>query len=109
MLIVEFMQYRNVLCGRIVAMSDNLRDENLDFCKVFDGNETYYIRSKGHPDIKQNRLYLRGTETSRDEMAFSYAYDTVLEATRAKKAFSRMIIELNVENCYEYSPEIVGG
>ena len=29
MLIVEFVQYRNVLCGRVLAMNDELRGKGI--------------------------------------------------------------------------------
>lgn len=103
MLIVEFLQYHSVLCGRVLAMSEDLRNKG-----ALHEMEAFSISSEAIPALTGDRLYIRGSNTENDETVFSYQYSSTQKASEAKSAFSRMIRELNIENCYSCQPEIVG-
>lgn len=104
MLIVEFIQYHNVLCGRVLAMSEDLRGKG-----ILHEKGAFSISSEAVPSLAGNNLYIRGTDTGDDETVFYWQYSSTQKASEAKSAFSRMIRELNIENGYSYQPEIVGG
>ena len=104
MLIVEFMQYHNVLCGRVLAMSEDLRGKG-----ILHEKDAFSISSEASPALAGNNLYVRGTDTEDDETVFYWQYSNIQKASEAKSAFSRMIRELNIENGYSCQPEIVGG
>lgn len=104
MLIVEFVQYRNVLCGRVLAMNDELRGKGI----IHEMGE-FSILSEAIPSLSGNNLYVRGREMRDDDTVFCWQYSSIQKASEAKSAFSRMIRELNIENGYSCRPEIVGG
>lgn len=104
MLIVEFVQYRSVLCGRVLAMSDELRGKG-----ILHKTGEFSISSEASPFLSGNDLYVRGRDTRNDETAFHWRYSSTQKASEAKSAFSRIIRELNIENGYSCQPEIVGG
>lgn len=104
MLIVEFVQYHSVLCGRIIAMSDELRGAG-----ILHNKGDFSISSEAVPSLSENNLYVRGRNTTDDETVFCWQYSSIQKASEAKSAFSGMIRELNIENGYSCRPEIVGG
>lgn len=104
MLIVEFVQYRSVLCGRVLAMSDELRGKG-----ILHNKGDFSISSEAVPSLSGNNLYVRGKETEYDEDVFYWNYSSIQKASEAKSAFSRIIRELNIENGYSCRSEIVGG
>lgn len=104
MLIVEFLQYHSVLCGRVLAMSEDLRGKG-----IIHEKDGFSISSETAPSLAMNRLYVRGSDTGCDETAFCWQYSSAQKASEFKSAFIRMIRELNIENCYSCQPEIVGG
>lgn len=104
MLIVELVQYHSVLCGRVLAMSDELRGTGT----LHEMGE-FSISSKAVPSLTEGDLFIRGTDTNSDETVFCWQYSSTQKASEAKSAFSRMIRELNIENGYSCQPEIVGG
>lgn len=108
MLIVEFAQYHNVLCGRVLAMSNELRGKSI-LHEIDRNGKTFRLASEAVPNIVRRTLYVRGIESSDDEKSFCWNYSSPEEASEAKAAFSRMIREINVDNCYSCQPEIVGG
>ena len=104
MLIVEFTQYHNVLCGRVLAMSEDLRGKG-----ILHEKGAFSVSSEAVPSLAGNNLYVRGTITEDDGTVFHWQYSSTQKASEAKSAFSRMIRELNIENGYSCQPEIVGG
>lgn len=104
MLIVEFLQYHSVLCGRVLAMSEDLRGKG-----ILHEKGGLSISSETAPSLAMNNLYVRGMDTGCDETAFCWQYSSAQKASESKSAFISMIRELNIENGYSCQPEIVGG
>ena len=67
MLIVEFLQYHSVLCGRVLAMSEDLRGKG-----ILHEKGVFSISSKTAPSLAMNNLYVRGMDTGCDETAFCW-------------------------------------
>lgn len=108
MLIVEFAQYHSILCGRVLAMSEDLRGKSpLHECDH--NGKIFRIVSDAAPNLVNRTLHVRGADNLSDEASFCWNYLSPEEANEAKAVFSKMIRELNIENCYSCQPEIVGG
>lgn len=113
-LVVEFKDAYGVLAMRVVHMDESLRDKGT---LATDGK--YAIESDGRPQIAEELLYVNGRATERDGEMCIYNYGTVSDAATSKRAFERLIKQINspvkkmtvaeIQKLLGYKVEIVEG
>lgn len=90
---VEFHRFDNFVFGRVLSMPEELRCEG-----KFISNEIYRIYSDSNPALYDTRLFLRGSDKSKDDYYFGYNYKTLVEAQLAISNFEKLIKKWNAEH-----------
>lgn len=90
---VEFFRYETLVFGKILE-----QDESLRGMEIIARNEKFCIASVHCPDIRNEKLYIRGANEYTDEKIVTYNFDTVEEAKEWWANIKTMIDEINQED-----------
>lgn len=91
---VKFWRFDNLVVMRVLDMPERYRGKF-----TLDSGKGYSIVSMSSPEISDTTLYLRGNNQQKDNDYAFLKYETAEEAKGAIDKFSRMIRELNEEDC----------
>ena len=95
MLKIKFWRIENVLCMKILEQDKDVFDYNF----MYNSSNGLTICSLDYPEfvLDEDRLYIRGEDTSYDNKVSSYEFNTVEEA---KKFLERCVFAIN--ECVAY-------
>ena len=90
---IELKLEGNTISGRVLEQDEELRNDGLGITII--RNEQFCITSAEAPELRKNKLFVRGYVSKNDHSEFNKDFDTIEEAKSVYKTIINLVNELN--------------
>mgnify|MGYP000933977832 CR=1 FL=1 len=90
---IELKLQGNTISGRVLEQDEELRNDGLGITII--RNEQFCITSAEAPELRKNKLFVRGYVSKNDHSEFNKDFDTIEEAKSVYKTIINLVNELN--------------
>ncbi len=90
---IELFRYGTLVFGKVLGQAEELRGKGklAEHCR-------FEILSELYPALSPSGLYVKGTETTRDDRPFYFKYETAESAKAVCNNIVKLVTEINAED-----------